>query len=56
LFIPFVLADGAELFCAEPLPGTRSLHSINEAKKNTLRYLMGEEQITHLGLDYYYDV
>jgi len=22
--------------------------------KNTLRYLMGEEQITHLGLDYYY--
>ncbi len=24
--------------------------------KNTLRYLMGEEQITHLGLDYYYDV
>ncbi len=24
--------------------------------KNTLRYLMGEEQITHLGLDYYYHV
>jgi len=24
--------------------------------KNTLRYLMGEEQITHLGQDYYYDV
>ncbi|MBN2431447.1 MAG: inositol-3-phosphate synthase [Acidobacteria bacterium] len=23
--------------------------------KNTLRYLKGEEQITHLGLDYYYD-
>ncbi len=23
--------------------------------KNTLRYIMGEEQITHLGLDYYYD-
>ena len=22
--------------------------------KNTLRYLMGEDQITHLGLDYYY--
>jgi len=22
--------------------------------KNTLRYLMGEEQITHLGLNYYY--
>jgi len=21
--------------------------------KNTLRYLMGEEQITHLGMDYY---
>jgi myo-inositol-1-phosphate synthase len=24
--------------------------------KNTLRYLMGEEQITHLGLDYYYQI
>ncbi len=24
--------------------------------KNTIRYLMGEEQITHLGLDYYYSV
>jgi len=24
--------------------------------KNTLRYLMGEDQITHLGLDYYYDI
>ena len=24
--------------------------------KNTLRYLMEEEQITHLGLDYYYDL
>ena len=24
--------------------------------KNTLRYLMGEEQITHLGLDYYFDL
>ena len=24
--------------------------------KNTLRYLMGEDQITHLGLDYYYAV
>jgi len=24
--------------------------------KNTLRYLMGEEQITHLGLDYYYHI
>jgi myo-inositol-1-phosphate synthase len=23
--------------------------------KNTLRYLIGEEQITHLGLDYYYE-
>ncbi|MEA2103774.1 MAG: inositol-3-phosphate synthase [Candidatus Cloacimonadota bacterium] len=23
--------------------------------KNTLRYMMGEEMITHLGLDYYYD-
>jgi len=21
--------------------------------KNTMRYLMGEEQITHLGLEYY---
>ncbi|MCE9626260.1 MAG: inositol-3-phosphate synthase, partial [Deltaproteobacteria bacterium] len=27
---------------------------IQEMKlKNTLRYMMGEEQITHLGLDYY---
>ena len=24
--------------------------------KNTLRYIMGEEQITHLGLDYYYEI
>ncbi|MBL7211030.1 MAG: inositol-3-phosphate synthase [Desulfobacteraceae bacterium] len=24
--------------------------------KNTLRYLLGEEQITHLGLDYYYAI
>jgi myo-inositol-1-phosphate synthase len=24
--------------------------------KNTLRYLMGETQITHLGLDYYYRI
>lgn len=24
--------------------------------KNTLRYLMGEDQITHLGLDYYYAI
>jgi len=24
--------------------------------KNTLRYLMGETQITHLGLDYYYKI
>jgi myo-inositol-1-phosphate synthase len=23
--------------------------------KNTLRYLMGEEQITHLGIEYYMD-
>jgi myo-inositol-1-phosphate synthase len=23
--------------------------------KNTLRWLMGEEQITHLGLEYYLD-
>jgi myo-inositol-1-phosphate synthase len=24
--------------------------------KNTLRYMMGEEQITHMGLDYYYEI
>ena len=24
--------------------------------KNTLRFLMGEDQITHLGLDYYYNI
>jgi Myo-inositol-1-phosphate synthase. len=27
----------------------------NMKLKNTLRYLMGEEQITHFGLDYYID-
>jgi myo-inositol-1-phosphate synthase len=37
-------------------PGLYPEHNlfIQEMKlKNTLRYLMGEEQITHLGLDYY---
>jgi myo-inositol-1-phosphate synthase len=29
---------------------------IQQAKlKNTLRWMMGEEQITHLGIDYYVD-
>jgi len=26
-----------------------------EKLQNTLRHLMGEDLITHLGLDYYYD-
>jgi len=37
-------------------PGLYPEHNlfIQETKlKNTLRYLMGEEQITHLGLEYY---
>jgi myo-inositol-1-phosphate synthase len=37
-------------------PGLYPEHNlfIQEMKlKNTLRYLMGEEQITHLGLEYY---
>jgi hypothetical protein len=25
------------------------------AARNTLRWMMGEEQITHLGMDYYLD-
>ena len=39
-----------------PLPGLQPEHDlfIQQTKlKNTLRHLMGEEQITHLGLEYY---
>jgi myo-inositol-1-phosphate synthase len=37
-------------------PGLQPEHDlfIQQTKlKNTLRYLMGEDQITHLGLEYY---
>lgn len=40
--------------CAEDLYPEHDLFIQTMKLKNTLRYLMGEEQITHLGLDYYY--
>jgi myo-inositol-1-phosphate synthase len=40
--------------CAENLYPEHDLFIQSMKLKNTLRYLMGEEQITHLGLDYYY--
>lgn len=40
--------------CAEGLYAEHDLFIQLMKLKNTLRYLMGEEQITHLGLDYYY--
>ena len=40
--------------CAEELYPEHDLFIQSMKMKNTLRYLMGEEQITHLGLDYYY--
>jgi myo-inositol-1-phosphate synthase len=42
--------------CAPNLYPEQDLFIQSMKLKNTLRYLMGEEQITHLGLDYYYDV
>lgn len=42
--------------CAENLYPEHDLFIQLIKLKNTLRYLMGEEQITHLGLDYYYDI
>ncbi|MFH0845614.1 MAG: inositol-3-phosphate synthase [Pseudomonadota bacterium] len=40
--------------CAANLYPEHDLFIQSMKLKNTLRYLMGEEQITHLGLDYYY--
>ena len=43
----------------QTLPGLYPEHDlfIQQTKlKNTLRYLMGEEQITHLGIEYYQEV
>jgi hypothetical protein len=34
------------------IPRGRSVHE-QTTLKNTLRWLMGEEQITHLGMEYY---
>jgi myo-inositol-1-phosphate synthase len=42
--------------CAANLYPEHDLFIQSMKLKNTLRYLMGEEQITHLGLDYYYHV
>jgi myo-inositol-1-phosphate synthase len=42
--------------CAPTLYPEHDLFIQSMKLKNTLRYLMGEEQITHLGLDYYYTV
>jgi myo-inositol-1-phosphate synthase len=42
--------------CAPNLYPEHDLFIQSMKLKNTLRYLMGEEQITHLGLDYYYDL
>lgn len=42
--------------CAPNLYPEHDLFIQSMKLKNTLRYLMGEEQITHLGLDYYYHV
>jgi myo-inositol-1-phosphate synthase len=40
--------------CAPELYPEHDLFIQSMKLKNTLRYLMGEEQITHLGLNYYY--
>lgn len=42
--------------CAPDLYAEHDLFIQLMKLKNTLRYLMGEDQITHLGLDYYYDI
>jgi myo-inositol-1-phosphate synthase len=41
--------------CGEKLYPEHDLFIQSMKLKNTLRYLMGEDQITHLGLDYYYE-
>lgn len=40
---------------AEGLKAQHDIFVQNEKLLNTLRHLMGEELITHLGMDYYYD-
>ncbi len=42
--------------CASGLYAEHDLFIQMMKLKNTLRYLMKEDQITHLGLDYYYDI
>lgn len=42
--------------CAPDLYPEHDLFIQLKKLKNTLRYMMGEQQITHLGLDYYYDI
>jgi myo-inositol-1-phosphate synthase len=42
--------------CAQKLYPEHDLFIQMMKLKNTIRYLMGEEQITHLGLDYYYEI
>ena len=42
--------------CAPDLYAEHDLFIQLMKLKNTLRYLMGEEQVTHLGLDYYYEI
>lgn len=42
--------------CAADLYPEHDLFIQLKKLKNTLRYLMEEEQITHLGLDYYYNL
>lgn len=42
--------------CAPNLYPEHDLFIQLKKLKNTLRYLMGEDQITHLGLDYYYQI
>jgi myo-inositol-1-phosphate synthase len=42
--------------CGEGLYPEHDLFIQSMKLKNTLRYLMGEEQITHMGLDYYYPI
>ena len=47
-FLPQISADPRG-----SLSGTRSIHPVHEASKNTLRHIMGADLITHLGLEYY---
>ena len=49
-----VAARGSDLLRARTLPRARLARTAGKSK-NTLRHLMGETLITHLGLDYYED-